>query len=52
MYTIEIPMTESMKAFIEEQVKKGGYKTPDEYIESLFRAEQERDAEEADHEQP
>ena len=45
MTTLNISLPESMRAFIEEQVHKGGYSTASEYIRHLIRQEQER----ADH---
>ncbi|MGE0131803.1 MAG: type II toxin-antitoxin system ParD family antitoxin [Blastocatellales bacterium] len=42
--TISLP--QSIKNFIDEQVAKGGYSTPDEYVCDLVREAKEREAEE------
>ncbi len=44
MTTLNISLPESMRTFIEEQVRKGGYSTASEYIRYLIRQEQERSA--------
>jgi antitoxin ParD1/3/4 len=42
MTTVNISVPDSMKAFIDEQVAKGGYSTTSEYIRQLLRQEAER----------
>ncbi|WP_286394204.1 type II toxin-antitoxin system ParD family antitoxin [Pseudanabaena mucicola] len=42
MTTVNISIPDSMKAFIDEQVAKGGYSTTSEYIRQLLRQEAER----------
>ncbi|WP_407899119.1 type II toxin-antitoxin system ParD family antitoxin [Scytonema sp. NUACC26] len=41
MTTLNISLPDSMRAFIEEQVKQKGYGTATEYIHHLIRQEQE-----------
>lgn len=48
MATITISLPDSMKAFVAEQVRAGGYSTTSEYVRSLFR-EAQREREERDH---
>jgi len=45
MTTMNISLPESMKEFIDEQVRKDGYGTVSEYLRALVRAEQKRQAE-------
>jgi len=40
--SLNISLPENMRAFIEDQVAKGGYTTASEYIRELVRAEQRR----------
>jgi antitoxin ParD1/3/4 len=42
MTTVNISVPDSMRAFIDEQVAKGGYSTTSEYIRQLLRQEAER----------
>jgi antitoxin ParD1/3/4 len=42
MVTINIPLSDSLIAFVEAQVKLCGYGTSAEYIEELLRKEQDR----------
>ncbi len=42
MTTLNISLPESMRAFINEQVAKGGYSTASEYISHLIRQDQKR----------
>ena len=37
MTTLSISLPEALKEFVEEQVSKGGYGTPSEYLGSLIR---------------
>jgi antitoxin ParD1/3/4 len=46
MATMNISLPDSMRAFIEEQVARGGFGTTSEYIRALVREAQRRDAEE------
>jgi antitoxin ParD1/3/4 len=43
MRTMNVSMPDSMKAFVEEQVAKGGYVTNGQYIRELIRREHERE---------
>ncbi len=43
MTTLNISLPDSMRVFIDEQVKKKGYSTASEYIRHLIRTEQERE---------
>jgi len=47
MTSMNVTLPEAMKRFVEEQVEKGAYSTPSEYVRTLIReaqvkAEQER----------
>jgi len=42
MTTVNISVPDSMRAFIDEQVAKGGYSTTSEYIRQLLRQEADR----------
>jgi len=44
MTTLNISLPEPLRAFIEEQVAKGGYSTASEYIRQLIRDDQKRQA--------
>jgi antitoxin ParD1/3/4 len=44
MATMNISLTDEMKAFIEDQVLKGGFSTVSEYMRGLVREAQERQA--------
>lgn len=44
MTSINISLPDSMKAYIEEQVDKGGYSTVSEYFRELIRQDQKRKA--------
>jgi antitoxin ParD1/3/4 len=44
MTTMNISLPDSMKAFLEEQVAKGGFGTTDEYLHALIREAQRREA--------
>lgn len=44
MSTLNISLPDAMRAFIEEQVGKGGYSTASEYVRDLVREAQRRDA--------
>jgi len=42
MTTLNISLPDSMRAFIEEQTKTGGFSTASEYLRSLIREDQKR----------
>ncbi|QLE58718.1 type II toxin-antitoxin system ParD family antitoxin [Nostoc sp. TCL26-01] len=42
MSNINISLTDAMKAFVEEQVTKGGYNSVSEYLQELISQEQKR----------
>jgi antitoxin ParD1/3/4 len=42
MSSINISLTDSMKAFVEEQVTKGGYNSASEYLQELIHQDQKR----------
>lgn len=42
MSTLNISLPDSMRTFIDEQIKQQGYSTASEYIRHLIRQEQER----------
>jgi antitoxin ParD1/3/4 len=46
MTSLNISLPESLKDFVETEVKKGGYSTPSEYVRSLLRDAQKRSADE------
>ncbi len=46
MSTINISLPETMKAYIDEQVSKGGYSTVSEFFRDLIRQDQKRKAKE------
>lgn len=46
MSTINISLPEAMKAYIDEQVAKGGYGTVSEFFRDLIRQDQKRKAKE------
>ncbi|GFE70977.1 type II toxin-antitoxin system ParD family antitoxin [Chroococcus sp. FPU101] len=43
MTTLNISLPDSMRSFIDEQIKQKGYSTASEYIRHLIRLEQERE---------
>jgi antitoxin ParD1/3/4 len=45
METMNIALPEPMKAFVQVQVKEGGYSSASEYMRDLIRADQKRKAE-------
>ena len=46
MATLNISLPDAMRAFIEDEVERGDYSTPSEFIRELVRADQKRKAEE------
>lgn len=42
MTTLNISLPDPMRAFIDEQIAKGGYSTASEYIRHLIRQDQEK----------
>jgi antitoxin ParD1/3/4 len=46
MDTMNIALPESMKQYVQERVREGGYSSVSEYIRELIRADQKRKAEE------
>ena len=46
MMSLNISLPDTMRAFIDEQVKSGGYGTASEYLRELIREDQKRKAEE------
>jgi antitoxin ParD1/3/4 len=44
MTSLNISLPESLKNFVETEVRKGGYSTPSEYVRSLLRDAQKRSA--------
>lgn len=46
MTSLNISLPQSLKDFVEEQVKAGGYSTPSEYMRELLRQDQKRRAKE------
>lgn len=42
MSSLNISLPQSLKDYIEEQVKQGGYSTPSEYVRELLREDQKR----------
>jgi antitoxin ParD1/3/4 len=42
MSTMNISLPESLKAFIDEQVSRGGYGTSSEYVRELIRKDRDR----------
>jgi antitoxin ParD1/3/4 len=44
MKSLNISLPESMRIYVEEQVASGGYGTASEYIRSLIRSDQKRQA--------
>ncbi|MBW4612650.1 MAG: type II toxin-antitoxin system ParD family antitoxin [Desmonostoc vinosum HA7617-LM4] len=46
MTSIDIALPESMKAFVDEQVIKGGYGSVSEYLQELISQDQKRKAQE------
>jgi antitoxin ParD1/3/4 len=46
MTSLNISLPESLKEFVEDQVERGGYSTPSEYVRELIRVDQKRRAEE------
>ena len=46
MDTMNIALPESMKEFVQERVREGGYSSVSEYVRELIRADQKRKAEE------
>ena len=45
MATLNISLPDAMRAFIEDEVKRGDYSTPSEFIRELVRTDQKRKAE-------
>jgi len=45
MATLNISLPDAMRTFIENEVKRGAYSTPSEFIRALVRADQKRKAE-------
>lgn len=45
MTSLNISLPESLKDYLEDQVKQGGYSTPSEYIGELVQEDQQRKAE-------
>ncbi|HXG68321.1 MAG TPA: type II toxin-antitoxin system ParD family antitoxin [Blastocatellia bacterium] len=46
MTSLNISLPESLREFVEEQVKTGGYGTASEYLRELIRADRKRKAQE------
>ena len=46
MATMNVSLPDEMKAFVEEQVQRGGYSTASEYLRELIRDAQKQAAEE------
>jgi len=46
MVNVNIALPQSMKAFVDAEVRAGGYSTTDEYIRDLVREAEERKADE------
>jgi len=46
MTTMNVSLPDEMKAFVEEQVQRGGYSTASEYLRELIRDAQKQAAEE------
>lgn len=46
MSSLNISLPQSLKDYVEEQVKQSGYSTPSEYVRELLRDDQKRRAEE------
>jgi len=44
MTTMNVSLPDEMKAFVEEQVQRGGYSTASEYLRELIRKAQKRAA--------
>ena len=42
MGTMNISLPDSLKAFVEDEVARGGYSTSSEYVRELIRREQDR----------
>ena len=42
MSTMNIPLTDALKAFVDEQVSDGGYGTTSDYVRELIRRDQGR----------
>jgi antitoxin ParD1/3/4 len=45
MACLNISLPQSLKDYVEEQVKRSGYSTPSEYVRELLREDQKRRAE-------
>ncbi len=45
MTTLNVTLPESLQDFVQEQVARGGYRTPSEYLQSLVIDDQKRQAE-------
>lgn len=45
MATLNISLPDAMRTFIEDEVRRGSYSTPSEFIRELVRADQKRKAE-------
>ena len=46
MTSLNISLPQSLKDYVEEQVKESGYSTPSEYLRTLVREDQKRRAQE------
>jgi antitoxin ParD1/3/4 len=46
MTSLNVSLPETLRAFVDEKVKTGGYGTASEYVRDLIRQDQERAAEE------
>ena len=44
MASLNISLPQSLKDYVEDQVKDSGYRTPSEYVRELLRQDQERRA--------
>jgi len=44
MTSLQLSLPESMRAFVEEQAAKGGHGSADEYLRTLIREAQQREA--------
>ncbi len=44
MSSLQLSLPESMRAFVEEQAAKGGHGSADEYLRTLIREAQQREA--------
>jgi antitoxin ParD1/3/4 len=46
MASLNISLPQSLKDYVEDQVKESGYSTPSEYVRALLREDQQRRAKE------